>query len=98
YALASPHDCAYLGLLRQIMLIGDERSDRTGVGTRSLFGPQLRFDLRDGTFPLLTTKRVFWRGVVAELLWMISGSTNIKPLVDQNVHIWDEWADPDGDL
>jgi len=73
------------------------REDRTGTGTFSIFGPQWEYDLAKG-FPILTTKRVFWRGVVAELLWMLSGSTNIKPLVDQDVHIWDEWADENGEL
>lgn len=88
----------YLALMHRIMYHGCERSDRTGVGTRSVFGPQLRFDLSTGQFPLLTTKKVFLRGVIAELLWMLSGSTNIAPLVAQDVHIWDEWADPDGEL
>lgn len=94
---ASPHDYEYLCLLEHILRHGCQRPDRTGVGTVSLFGPQMRFDLRKG-FPLLTTKKVFWRGVVAELLWIISGATNIAPLQAQNVHIWNEWADEDGDL
>lgn len=91
------HDWSYLGLLGHILHDGCKRSDRTGVGTLSVFGPQLRFDLSKG-FPLLTTKKVFLRGVIAELLWMISGSTNIASLVDQGVHIWDEWADQYGYL
>lgn len=86
----------YLQLLQQT-LSAPIRIDRTGTGTRGLFGPQMEFDLSQG-FPLLTTKKVFFRGVVEELLWMLSGSTNIKPLVDKNVHIWDEWADADGEL
>lgn len=68
---------------------GKKRSDRTGVGTVSIFGAQMRFDLRNDIFPLLTTKRVFWRAVLEELLWFIKGSTNAKELQDKNVHIWD---------
>ncbi|KAJ8676525.1 hypothetical protein QAD02_012312 [Eretmocerus hayati] len=79
----------YLNLIRQIMKNGAVKPDRTGVGTRSIFGTQMRFSLRDGVFPLLTTKRVFWRGVVEELLWFIRGSTNAKELSDKDVHIWD---------
>lgn len=70
-------------------MIGKERIDRTNVGTLSIFGAQMRFDLRDNIFPLLTTKRVFWRGVVEELLWFVKGSTNAKELQAKNVHIWD---------
>lgn len=88
---------AYLDLARKIMEEGVDRSDRTGTGTRSIFGTQMRFDLSEG-FPLLTTKKVFFKGVLHELLWLMSGSTNIKYLVDNNVHIWDEWADENGDL
>lgn len=88
---------AYLDLARKIMKEGVDRSDRTGTGTRSIFGTQMRFDLSEG-FPLLTTKKVFFKGVLHELLWLMSGSTNIKYLVDNNVHIWDEWADENGDL
>ena len=80
---------AYLDLVREVMEKGVRREDRTGVGTLSLFGRQLRFDLRDG-FPLLTTKRVFWRGVVEELLWFLSGSTDSRALSAKGVHIWDE--------
>ncbi len=81
---------AYLQLLEHIMQNGAEKSDRTGTGTKSVFGYQMRFDLNKG-FPLLTTKKVFIRGIIHELLWFIKGETNIKYLVDNNVHIWDEW-------
>lgn len=70
---------------------GDERRDRTGVGTRSLFGVTMRFDLSDGTVPLITTKRVFWKSAVKELIWFLSGDTNIRSLVEQGVHIWTDW-------
>ncbi|MDP3995610.1 MAG: thymidylate synthase [Patescibacteria group bacterium] len=80
----------YLELLRDIKENGINKSDRTGTGTRSLFGRQIRFDLAKG-FPLLTTKKVFMRGITHELLWFLKGDTNIKYLVDNNVHIWDEW-------
>jgi thymidylate synthase len=87
----------YLDLLRKLVNEGIERSDRTGTGTKSLFGAQMRFDLSKG-FPLLTTKKVFLRGIIHELLWILKGDTNIKYLLDNNVHIWDEWADKDGNL
>ncbi|XP_064094500.1 thymidylate synthase-like [Macrobrachium nipponense] len=79
----------YLDLIRRIMTTGNKKGDRTGTGTLSLFGAQMRFSLRDGVFPLLTTKRVFWRGVAEELLWFIRGSTNAKELQEKGVHIWD---------
>ena len=79
----------YLDLIQKILKEGIERGDRTGTGTKSLFGAQMRFDLRDGTLPLLTTKRTFWRGVAEELLWFISGSTNANLLRDKGIHIWD---------
>ena len=81
----------YQDLLRRIMNEGVVKSDRTGTGTRSVFGHQMRFDLRQG-FPLLTTKRVFLKGIIHELLWFLAGDTNIKYLVDNGVHIWDNDA------
>nr|XP_050868778.1 thymidylate synthase [Vespula vulgaris] len=79
----------YLNLIEKIIETGAKKNDRTGVGTYSIFGTHMRFNLQDGIFPLLTTKRVFWRGVVEELLWFIKGSTNVKELADKGVHIWD---------
>jgi thymidylate synthase len=87
----------YLDLLRDVVENGADKPDRTGVGTRSVFGRQLRFDLRLG-FPLLTTKRIHTKSVVLELLWFLSGSTDNNWLKDRGVSIWDEWAGPDGDL
>ncbi|GLE05482.1 hypothetical protein PINS_up014505 [Pythium insidiosum] len=85
-----PHEeLQYLDLIRKIMNEGVTKGDRTGTGTLSLFGAQMRFNLRDNIFPLLTTKRVFWRGVAEELLWFISGDTNAKTLQDKGIHIWD---------
>ncbi len=81
----------YLDLCRKILTDGSYKDDRTGTGTYSLFGYQMRFNLGEG-FPLLTTKKVFLRGIIHELLWFIAGDTNIKYLVDNNVHIWDDWA------
>ncbi len=80
----------YLDLLQKIKNEGHDKADRTGTGTRSLFGAQLRFDLNAG-FPLLTTKKVFLKGIIHELLWFLAGDTNIKYLVDNDVHIWDAW-------
>ena len=87
----------YLDLMKKILDEGVDRSDRTGVGTRSIFGTQMRFDLSE-SFPLLTTKKVHLRSIIYELLWFLSGDTNIKFLKDNKVTIWDEWADENGNL
>jgi len=87
----------YLEMCQQILDSGVDREDRTGTGTRSIFGHQLRFDLQKG-FPLMTTKKVYWKGVAHELLWFLKGDTNINYVNDNDVHIWDEWADENGDL
>lgn len=81
----------YLDLVDAVLSRGDERIDRTGVGTRSIFGAMARFDLSDGTAPILTTKRVFWKTAVKEMLWFLTGQTNIQPLVRENVRIWTDW-------
>lgn len=87
-----PHyEDQYLDLMRRIWTQGDERVDRTGVGTRSIFGATMRFSLADDAIPLLTTKRVYWKVAAREMLWFLTGKTNIRPLVDQGVHIWTDW-------
>lgn len=93
-ASASPQrhwEWQYLELMRRIWTEGDERIDRTGVGTRSIFGAELRFDLSDGRMPLLTTKRVYWKTATREFLWFLTGDTNIRPLCAQGVQIWTDW-------
>ena len=87
----------YQNLLQQIIEIGTDRKDRTGTGTRGIFGHQMRFDLLQG-FPLITTKKVHLKSIIYELLWFLRGDTNIKYLKDHGVSIWDEWADERGEL
>jgi thymidylate synthase len=81
----------YLDLMQDILSRGDQRVDRTGVGTRSLFGAMMRFDLSDGAVPILTTKRVYWKMAVREMLWFLTGGTNIQPLLKEKVTIWTDW-------
>lgn len=88
----------YLCLLHDVLVNGKKRIDRTGTGTISVFGRQLRVDMQKEGFPLLTTKRVYFKAIAYELLWFLSGDTNIKLLQDNDIHIWDGWASPEGDL
>lgn len=85
------YEWQYLDLMRRIWEEGDERVDRTGIGTRSLFGAQMRFDLADGQMPLLTTKRIYWKTATREFLWFLTGETNIRALCEQGVEIWTDW-------
>ena len=87
----------YLEILKDVLENGQDADNRTGIYARKVFGRQMRFDLSKG-FPLVTTKKTFFKGIVHELIWLLSGNTNIKYLSDNNVHIWDEWADENGDL
>ena len=87
----------YEDLLRDVLENGAEKGDRTGTGTRSVFGRQIRYDLSE-SFPLLTTKKVYFKGVVGELLWFLRGDSNVRWLQDNGVRIWNEWADDDGEL
>ena len=88
---------SYLKLMKEVLDNGTKKNDRTGIGTLSIFGAQMRFDLEKG-FPALTTKKLHLRSIIYELLWFLKGSTNTKFLKDNNVRIWDEWADKNGDL
>lgn len=91
-------DQTYFNLIQNILYTGTKKTDRTGTGTTSLPFYQMRFDLTDNKIPLLTTKKMFTKGIIHEILWYLMGSTNIKYLVDNGIHIWDEWADENGEL
>ena len=91
FAAQNAPELQYLNLMHRVLERGDERLDRTGVGTRSLFGEMLRFDLSGGQVPILTTKRVFWKTAVKEMLWFLTGRTDLRSLLQQNVRIWSDW-------
>jgi thymidylate synthase len=95
--MQTPARTPYEDLMHHVFTQGVDKSDRTGTGTRSVFGHQMRFDLQQG-FPLITTKKVFWKAVALELLWFLRGDSNANWLKERGVTIWDEWARPDGDL
>ena len=92
------HDEVYLALLQEVFYFGTPKTDRTGTGTKSLFSRQMRFDISDGTIPLLTTKKMHWNSIIHEILWYLSGCTNVAYLQKNGVRIWNEWADENGDL
>lgn len=96
--MAQIHDIEYLNLVEDVLTNGVTKTDRTGTGTISVSSRQMRFDLSDGSIPLLTSKKMFTRGIIHEILWYWRGMTNIKYLLDNDVHIWDEWADANGEL
>ena len=89
--MADHYEQQYLDLMRHVWTHGDERTDRTGVGTRAIFGAAMRFSLADDAVPLLTTKRVYWKTAAREFLWFLAGGTNIRPLLQQKVRIWSDW-------
>ncbi|WP_420605363.1 thymidylate synthase [Novosphingopyxis sp.] len=89
--MSEHYETQYLDLMRRIWSEGDERRDRTGVGTRAVFGAAMRFSLKDDAVPLLTTKRVYWKTAAREFLWFLAGGTNIRPLLEQKVRIWTDW-------
>lgn len=96
--MTSFHDNTYLQLLNDVLNNGVQKTDRTGTGTRSVFSRQMRFDLSDGTIPMLTSKKMHVRSIIHEILWYLQGNTNIKYLQDNGVRIWNEWANENGDL
>lgn len=96
--MSKHHDSVYLALLEQVLDVGVSKGDRTGTGTRSLFGATMRFDCSDWSIPLLTTKKMHIPSIIHELVWYFSGSTSIQYLLDNNVRIWNEWADDSNEL